>query len=697
MSEPTLAPVKSSAARQPVLPKRALIAYAIVIATVLWSFEYRQIQNDRRATLENARNQLLTIASSFGTHLEAMINDGVGAAHAGANEIAAQGGMHKIPDRQSQAILARMLTGGEYVRQVFVATPRQFVSANRPGYILDAPSAWNSTLFESTADTWLGPPIRRGENDAHVVIPIAKKTSRQGEWAGALFGVESLERLYANLPIADGTVALVSIKGVILMRAPVDGRVNAVGMNVADSEAFKLVGGGTVPLSVGEAPNPVTGLLRIFAGSRIERYPLYAVAGRDVEGVLAPWRVRTLVAIERATVTTLALMALTVILYIVLQRRYVSVRQSEERFQLAAAGTNDGIWDWDVATNKVYYSPRMKECLGFSDSDYFPPAPETFWDLMHPDDVGPIRTAVQVHLQEHLPYETEYRVRTKSGEYRWFRARAQAVWDAEGKPQRMAGSISDIHERRLAEQSLRDARERELQGREEFTQHLLLAQEQERQRLANELHDSVGQNLSLIKNRALLALQSSPLPDEVGKHLMALSQLTTDVIAEVRTVAQNLRPLHIEQLGLTDALETLLEKTGESSTLVIERRLENVDEVVTGTAATHLFRIVQEALTNILKHARATHCRVWLERDLHSVRLTVADDGIGFDVASKKEQRGLGLASIAERVRMLGATLQIVSRTSDGSAAGTTVRIEIPIAEPAFEDSGAFAKMSLQS
>jgi signal transduction histidine kinase len=98
---------------------------------------------------------------------------------------------------------------------------------------------------------------------------------------------------------------------------------------------------------------------------------------------------------------------------------------------------------------------------------------------------------------------------------------------------------------------------------------------------------------------------------------------------------------------------------------------------MTGEAATHLFRIVQEALNNILKHARAKQCRVWLERDLHCVRLTISDDGAGFDTKAAALPAGLGLASIAERSRMLGATLEIKSQVGTGSV----IHIEIPIAE----------------
>jgi signal transduction histidine kinase len=227
----------------------------------------------------------------------------------------------------------------------------------------------------------------------------------------------------------------------------------------------------------------------------------------------------------------------------------------------------------------------------------------------------------------------------------------------------------------MAETALEQARTAELHAREEFAQHLLSAQEHERQRLANELHDSVGQTLSLVKNRALLALQEPGLPQTAGEHLTVLSSLTTDVIAEVRAVAQNLRPLHIEQLGITDALNTLLAQIEDSSPLTIVRRIENIDDVLASDSATHLFRIMQEALNNTLKHAGATQCCVSLERDVRCLRLIITDNGNGFDHAAALRKMGLGLASIAERVRILAASYRIDTELG----AGTTLHIEIPI------------------
>ena len=129
------------------------------------------------------------------------------------------------------------------------------------------------------------------------------------------------------------------------------------------------------------------------------------------------------------------------------------LRISEERFDLAVNGSSDGIWDWNVVANDVYYAPRFKQLLGYSDDEMN----DTFaeWESrLHPDDREMTLESVQLHLNFGTPYDVEYRLITKIGEYRWFRARGQAVWDDSGKPTRMAGSITDVTDRKSAENRL---------------------------------------------------------------------------------------------------------------------------------------------------------------------------------------------------------------------------------------------------
>jgi signal transduction histidine kinase len=143
----------------------------------------------------------------------------------------------------------------------------------------------------------------------------------------------------------------------------------------------------------------------------------------------------------------------------------------------------------------------------------------------------------------------------------------------------------------------------------------------------------------------------------------------------VRNLVRNLRPLQIEQLGLTDSLGELLERVAQSTSLKLESHLENVDDVIKGHAATHVYRIVQEALNNVIKHSGADRARFTLERDIKCVRLHLSDFGVGFDTTRIRRNGGLGLTSIAERSQMLGGSLKLQSTPGTG----TDLVIELPI------------------
>jgi len=255
---------------------------------------------------------------------------------------------------------------------------------------------------------------------------------------------------------------------------------------------------------------------------------------------------------------------------------------------------------------------------------------------------------------------------------------ARAFQTDDGRTLRVA-AVRDVTARRRAAELLRQSQERELRSREEFSRHLLQAQEQERQRLASELHDGLGQNLSLIRNRMHLALELSGVHADVADHLRAVAQIASDCVAEVRNLAQNLRPIQIEQLGLTESLNSLVDRVRDASSTQIESRIEDVDDVFQGDAATHLYRICQEALNNVLRHAGARRATLSLERDVGMLHLDVHDDGVGFDTAAAAGESGLGLTSMRERAQMLGGTLDI--RSAPGR--GTHLHVNLPFTEPA--------------
>lgn len=230
--------------------------------------------------------------------------------------------------------------------------------------------------------------------------------------------------------------------------------------------------------------------------------------------------------------------------------------------------------------------------------------------------------------------------------------------------------------RHRAEAEREQAVAREQKARVEYTLQLIASQEAERKRIAAELHDSIGQNLLLIKNLAEMSLRTQE-PEGAYENLATINHLALQCIAEARQISRDLRPYQLDHLGLRRALEAMVEHADQASAIQFNSRFEPVDELFSADAAMNLYRIVQESLNNILKHAHASRVNIHLERDIHEVQLKIEDDGAGFSPDKIGAKKGLGLKNIAERVRMLGGTLKITS--SPGT--GTRVDVTIPIAE----------------
>jgi chemotaxis protein methyltransferase CheR len=158
---------------------------------------------------------------------------------------------------------------------------------------------------------------------------------------------------------------------------------------------------------------------------------------------------------------TFCVIAAVLIVWLFIQRSRhgkakAALRTSDERYLLALAGSTDGLWDWDLMSDTVFYSDRFREILGYSQQE-FPGTIDSFRSRLHSEDAEAIWTAMERHIKERVPYKVEYRLRTKSGEYLWFLARGQAIWNTEGKAIRMSGSIQDITERKQAELNLQVA------------------------------------------------------------------------------------------------------------------------------------------------------------------------------------------------------------------------------------------------
>jgi len=234
-----------------------------------------------------------------------------------------------------------------------------------------------------------------------------------------------------------------------------------------------------------------------------------------------------------------------------------------------------------------------------------------------------------------------------------------------------AGRLED----RLRRQRARDVQNaRDLQ---QLSAKLITAQEEERRSIARELHDEVGQVLTAMKVELAVAQRTI---DAVGSfpHLLDDARsITEGALATVRDLSHLLHPALLDDLGLAAATEWYLRGFGKRHGVRVEVIHERMDERFAPEIEAAAYRIVQEALTNVAKHASATSCRVYLQRLPNTILMTVEDDGAGFDAATVEhvgERRGLGLIGIRERVAQFSGTMRVES----GPGRGTRLTVELP-------------------
>jgi signal transduction histidine kinase len=225
----------------------------------------------------------------------------------------------------------------------------------------------------------------------------------------------------------------------------------------------------------------------------------------------------------------------------------------------------------------------------------------------------------------------------------------------------LAGVVFGAYEWRI----YRHKKARALQ--EAFARRLIESQEQERKRVAGELHDSLGQNLLVIKNRTALALTHRDQPEKMAEQVSEISTLASAAIREVREIAQNLRPFQIDELGLTKSIASMARKVGDASGLEFRVELDDIDGALPPEFEINFYRIVQECLNNVVKHSQAKTVSIVLRREPQGFRLTVQDDGRGFHGERYLENGGFGLKNITERARTMGGEVRVQSSPGAGA------------------------------
>ena len=358
-----------------------------------------------------------------------------------------------------------------------------------------------------------------------------------------------------------------------------------------------------------------------------------------------------------------------------------ALRESEERLRLAFAGAQEGVWDWNLETGAVLYSPRWIEMLGYEPHEIEPHV--SAWErLIHPDDVQLAQRLNESLARGAQIYEGEFRLRHKHGQYIHVLSRGFPVRRDPGGPVvRIVGTHFDLTARKEAE-ALAE-RQRAEQARTEWLTRLVFAQEDERRRIAREMHDQFGEQLTALARRIERLKAVANGRPEMAAPIEALEEVARQLDRDVEQLVWELRPTALDDLGLRAALDNYVRNWSQRESIPAELHTSGLlDDRLPSETETTLYRIAQEALTNAARHSRATRVDVILERRDAHVVLIIEDNGVGFDPARTPADRlGFGLVGMQERAALVGAQLQIESAPGEGTT--VLLRLETPSATPA--------------
>ena len=337
--------------------------------------------------------------------------------------------------------------------------------------------------------------------------------------------------------------------------------------------------------------------------------------------------------------------------------------QSEERMRLAADSTGLGTFDFDPRTGRLIWSDVSKSYFGL------PPSAEvddaTFRKGIHPDDRDRVQRTVQEAMrpENHGQYATEYRtIGINNGKERWISAWGRVLFDRLGQPERFIGVLLDISEKKRLEK-LAEANHNEIRA---LAASLLTAQEEERRRVSRELHDQICQQL------ASLAIDLGGLAAEapakfLQDRLKTLQARVVKASEETRHIAYQLHPSVLDDLGLVASLRALCKEFSEREGIAVELDSGVPPGQMPREIISCIYRITQESLQNVAKHANAKHVSVALSLPKGGVFLSVEDDGVGFDVEAVKDSGGLGLVGMEERARLVDGALSIEAQPGHGA------------------------------
>jgi PAS domain S-box-containing protein len=345
-----------------------------------------------------------------------------------------------------------------------------------------------------------------------------------------------------------------------------------------------------------------------------------------------------------------------------LANAYAGLQESEHRFRLVA--NTAPVMIWMSGPNKSFYYFNQP-WLDFCGRPLVEETGNAWWKNIHPEDLTGYRNLFHRSFSRHEAFTIQYRLRRYDGEYRWILDMGVPRSNSDGSFAGYIGSCIDITERKLAEEALSNVSRR-----------LIEAQEQERTRIARELHDDINQRIAMLGIEAGV-LEQNP-PDSVVELQSRLSQFRSrlsETGSEIQAMSHRLHSSKLEILGLVAACRGFCKEIADHNKVTVDFTAEDISPDLPRDVSLCIFRVLQESLNNAVKHSGGQHFEAGLRGIPGEMHLKVRDYGVGFDADAAMQSQGLGLISMRERVGLMNGTMSITSQPM----AGTEIKVRVPV------------------
>ncbi|MBN8699323.1 MAG: PAS domain S-box protein [Chitinophagales bacterium] len=345
--------------------------------------------------------------------------------------------------------------------------------------------------------------------------------------------------------------------------------------------------------------------------------------------------------------------------------------ESERRYHTLAEVSPVGIFHTDAAGSTTYVNPRWCQISGIT---YEKAMGNGWFEAVHPDDRDMLRRNWEEATRHQQVSVSEYRFVRPNGSTAWVIGQAIPERDADGAIVGYVGTTTDITDRKLAEKEMEESSQKLRQ----LTTHLLNIREEERKRIGREIHDELGQQLTAIKmDISWIAKKTDPSQEAFKTKLQNVIALLDGGNQSIRRILNELRPVILDDYGLLEALRWQAQQFTANTHIPVAMTASESDMRIPEEISTCIFRIFQEALTNITRYAKATQVKVSLDIDSDSVLLNIEDNGLGFDTELTKTKKSFGILGMKERVASLNGRFDLSSVPGNG----TRISIHIPITQ----------------